>query len=410
MNIANQFDQIHINTSYKRQVFQCLLDTFQKKLVQVTPEEIIRQKTAIYFNKKLETPENMIFTEQALTHWVANQPGRADIVIGRKENDEIHAVAVIECKEPMKQLTAQVYEQCYFYANTLAAEYLIITNGIDIRGWHLNEQDDWDEMSVIPSYYDMLNKNISIEKSIEDEYIRYTCKELFDISVADLYETGYIGEDTPKELMPHIINFAECLYDTRYEIKPLKLKNFEIIEDLGVSYRGYNDASGGGFGTGDYRSILIKDKQDNNQIINIGIQVTGKTQNDPRYGNRQGQSVLVISIQDFEVDWMIVQINLNKYLKIHDNKMSLFHNGSLPMKNARKDELISIINSKNSKMIFQNQIYLGDFPSNKLLYIDDPEAESLIENLIEYTLLRYEYKLNISKKNKSEREKYCAKR
>lgn len=67
-----------------------------------------------------------------------------------------------------------------------------------------------------------------------------------------------IGEDTDDEFIPFIVNLSDCLLYYSEKMPQGKRGNLELIEDLGVQYRVYNDASGGRFGVGDYRTFFIE--------------------------------------------------------------------------------------------------------------------------------------------------------
>ncbi len=282
-----------------------------------------------------------------------------------------HCLAVIECKSEEIPLTTQVFHQCEVYANELSAEYIIILNGIEMECYHVAQNGKYEMLSKIPTYKNMVSGNFII-KNREYQYTRYSTGNWFTTN-KDLSQNEYIGEYTPNYLMPHIINLADCVYDTSHKLPSQKHNNISIIDDLGVCYLGYGDAPGGNFGTGMYRSILIEDNQKNNQIISFGIAVTGKTNDDLKYGNSTGKSVLVVSMQDFAVDYTVVQINLNKFLSYKDNTLFISHNGAVMSKNAHKEDLIKLISANNSSLVKNNTICLGEYPTNKILFMDSLE-------------------------------------
>lgn len=381
-------------------------DPFRKKYVQVIPEEIVRQKVAVYFRDKLKVPENLIYTEEALSHWGGcDNPGRADIVVGYKENEVITAVAVIECKSTDIPLTAQVYEQVEGYADELGASYIFITNGIEIQGWYQDDNGDYVELAELPTYSQMLDKDVKLIDNNEYHYERCSKKDFakYDKFYDKMCENGYIGDDLPACLVKHVVNFADCLYDTTHKVNPKKYRNFELLDDIGVVYLRYGDASGSDFGTGNYRSFTIKDLYGNNHVICLGMQTTGKFKNDPWYGTSDGKSVLVVSIRDVDADYTVAQINLNKCLTVEDDKLVLIHDGKGGGAGFAKAELIKKVADENPNLVCDNAIYLGTLPADKMLYMDMPEMQKLIGNIIEYTLIRNDYKLKVSEQNKSNR-------
>ncbi|MBR1732016.1 MAG: type I restriction enzyme HsdR N-terminal domain-containing protein, partial [Ruminococcus sp.] len=54
---------------YKRNGKECFLDPIRKKLIQITPEEIVRQKVISYLINEMNVPESMISVEEHLSHY-----------------------------------------------------------------------------------------------------------------------------------------------------------------------------------------------------------------------------------------------------------------------------------------------------------------------------------------------------
>ncbi len=80
---------------------------------------------------------------------------------------------------------------------------------------------------------------------------------------------------------------------------PIIHSSFEISEDLKLRYSSFGNAAGGGY-TSYYRSFIIKDKNGENQIISISITGTLSRKNDPKFGNRRGNTQLNVAIDDYE--------------------------------------------------------------------------------------------------------------
>ena len=125
---------------------------------------------------------------------------------------------------------------------------------------------------------------------------------------------------------------------------------------------------------------------------------TGKTVNDPKYGNCEGKSVLVVSLQEFKTDYTVVQINLNKFLKIENGTLTLWHNGAVMQKDAKKEELLGRVQKQDCSLIRNGKIYLGTLPVNELMYMDSETISNLICNIITYSLIRNEYKQSLNSK------------
>ena len=168
-----------------------------------------------------------------------------------------------------------------------------------------------------------------------------------------------------------------------------------MIDDLGVHYREYNDNSNGGFGAGYYRIFLVKNCEKNFEFLTgFAILTTGKTVNDPKYGNSPGTSVLAICYCDGKIDETSVQINLNKFLKVDEvNKKAIFtHNGASGKKGFRKADFIKYVQNRNENLVRGKNFYFGEIDYSVPLTLENPDVVNLVSNLIEYAVYRSEYK------------------
>lgn len=95
---------------YKRDGKECYFDTYRKKLIEITPEETVRQKIAKLFEIKYGVPEEMISLEVPMSYYAAGVSGRADIVIHAYDTKTqcCYPVTVIECKNETVLLTDMV--------------------------------------------------------------------------------------------------------------------------------------------------------------------------------------------------------------------------------------------------------------------------------------------------------------
>ena len=404
MNINEIFNKIENPKEYRQQGKRLYFDSYRKVLIPITPEEKVRQKTAIYLEKYLNIPHEYIFTEDHLHHYGSKNNGRIDIAINcYNENKVLVPLALVECKAEHIPLTAQVLDQTVGYANTICCDYIFITNGVEMYQYLYNESlNNYELLSEIVDYNGMTN-HVGLPVKIKSKFKRLNVEQLFD-DVEKVREYGYkyhfIGEDTPNELVPYIANMSDALVDRTHTLDYLSCKFFEVIEDLGVSYLAYGNASGSDFGTGEYRSILINDFSFGHRIINISILATGKTVNDAKYGNSDGKSVLTVSLRDEEKDSMVVQINLNKFLKLENGYLYLTHNGAVAQKGASTKVLRDMIYNEDNTMICNDKIFLGKFYGDDLLYMDTPEFAEVIKRVIIYSIIRDRYKSNLSSQTK----------
>ncbi|GIW49000.1 MAG: hypothetical protein KatS3mg079_476 [Caloramator sp.] len=108
---------------------------------------------------------------------------------------------------------------------------------------------------------------------------------------------------------------------------PINFEDLKIIED-GHRYTSFGNA-GGGIWEGDYRYFILEDEQGNNQIISMSIFGSLKCTDHPQFGNRNGNTIFVVSIDDFEKRHNSLQLNLDKYTKIKGNEFTIWHDGTI---------------------------------------------------------------------------------
>lgn len=204
-----------------------------------------------------------------------------------------------------------------------------------------------------------------------------------------------IGEDTPEEIIPCILNFYECLMG-KIKLPEIISSRFELVRDKGVEFRdNYGDASDGKFGVGDYRIFLVRDKvEDKTFLAGFSILPTGKTFNDPKYGNSSGRSVLVMIYEDEKVHKFSAQINLNKFLTVTKDKAAFRHNAVVNVQGGgqRKADLLKYVAQNNPNLVTRNEIYLGSIDVSKNFTLQSADVVKLISNLVEYSVYVVEYK------------------
>lgn len=101
MLIKEKLQKISLPEVFKREGKNCYFDPYRKKLIEITPEETVRQKIAKLFETEYKVPKAMISLEVPMSYYVKGAAGRADIVIHREDKKEhcLYPVAIIECKK-----------------------------------------------------------------------------------------------------------------------------------------------------------------------------------------------------------------------------------------------------------------------------------------------------------------------
>ncbi len=303
---------------------------------------------------------------------------------------------MIECKEERVTVSAQqVIEQAAGYAYCVGARYIIVTNGVEMYYYHYNEKyDTYEDIDGLLSYQDMINDNFTVTKN-NHIFTRVAYEDYYDIGKLKQTDWAYekIGEDTKDELIPTIINLDDCLLDTSCRLERLPSKTFEVIADLGIQFRSYGDASGGGFGSGFYRVIHLKNKELNKDLmVGFTIITTGKMINEQKYGTSDGKSVFIIMKNDGDRDEMSVQINMNKCVTVKETKSTFTHNALITTKGKTKQGLLEYIHLEKKELVEGKHIMLGTLDCSKSLFMNSEDVSKFLSNAIEYAVYRDEYK------------------
>lgn len=125
-----------------------LFDEFRKKWVILTPEEWVRQHVAVYLRDVVGYPGGRIGIEISLK--VNTLKKRADIVVA---DDHGQPWLVVECKSTDIVLDDQVFFQAALYNSSLAAPYLVVTNGLKLFCAEIDPiEKKWAMLDALPSY------------------------------------------------------------------------------------------------------------------------------------------------------------------------------------------------------------------------------------------------------------------
>ena len=126
-------------------------DPLRKKDVALTPEESVRQWFIGLLHESCGVPMHQMMSEVQLV-CPGGKTYRADIVV--YGHGGVPA-AIVECKRPEVQLTAEVLEQALRYGAMLGVKCLMLTSGRSTLV-ALREGDAWKRSDHIPTY-DELN-------------------------------------------------------------------------------------------------------------------------------------------------------------------------------------------------------------------------------------------------------------
>ena len=392
MVIEDLLKNVELPAIYKREGKDCYYDTYRKKLIEITPEETIRQKVAALFEHQYGVPKDMILLEVPMSYYVEGASGRADIVIHMYDEEEqcLYPVTVIECKNEKVFLTDNVSEQAIRYSDTIGAKYIVVTNGIDLRIAAYDEDtDQYVFLDKILTYGQMLHKEYTLPEYQEEKEIRFTLDELHNQKMLwDYNESGnwIFGEETPGVLRSFAVNMYQAVLDTEHKLPIVKRKNFELLEDLGLRFMDYGNAGGGHY-NGVYRAFLVNDRFGETQMISISLFGTDAGF---RGEKRNSYTSMTVAIDRFKTSHNSLQYNVDRFVKLlPDGKAEFVHNGQIS--SIKSDEILTMISQYGDGLqVGTSGIELGIIDISKLLYLDDEDVSELIYHFIEYALLREE--------------------
>ena len=125
-------------------------DPLRKKDVALTPEERVRQWCIGVLASGMSVPIHMMMSEVGFC--LGGKQFRADVVVYDRKAQPL---AVVECKRPEVELTAEVLDQALRYNMVLNVKYIIITNGT--KTFIAKRQEGrFEFMNSVPSYNQML--------------------------------------------------------------------------------------------------------------------------------------------------------------------------------------------------------------------------------------------------------------
>ncbi len=401
MNIQKQLTKISLPDIYNREGKDCYYDTYRKKLIEITPEETVRQKIAKLFETIYGVPKEMIHLEVPMSHYVENTSGRADIVIHALDQiaNMMYPLTIIECKNEDVFLTDSVVEQGVRYCDTLGGKYLVLTNGIEIIfAVYDEESEKYIFLDEILSYDKMLSNKFSLPKIQNQQFTRFTIDELKQQQIIAEYndaDTWIYGAGTNEKLRTFAVNFYQALLDTNHALPKFKNNVFELIEDIGQRYMDYTNAGGGHY-NGVYRAFLVKDRFNETQIVSFSIFGTDANF---RGENRNSYTSLVVSIDRFKTSHNSLQYNVDRFARLLPNgKISFVHNGQIS--NHKNVDILSAVSTiGNNLLVASNVVMLGEIDADKILYLDSEDVSQMIYSFIEYALIREEVR-KTSKKQK----------
>lgn len=375
---------------YKRGNKDCYLDPVRKKLIYITPEEIVRQKVISYLIDVLGVPAEMISVEAHLSHYGVRSKRRADIIVhGTDSEGVLRPVAIVECKAPGIILGEKAADQITDYCNSLGCDFAMMVNDCESFTYHYDEnRNEYIQIDGLPKYSELLENKFSefvpgeFPARIAHDKISAFLKENLDEYSPD------ISNLTEHSLACAAFNLLEGLLDPRHQLPKRDYDLFSLIEDYGVRTLSYGNAAGGKF-SGLYRSFIV-DVNGSTEFVSIGLSTyaTFARPDDVK-------TVLNVAIDNEKESHHALQLVLDDNVEYSGNKFTFLHHGKIAVSNkgsGKVDELREFVKARRPQLICGKQFCMGTLVNDRNWDLDDTEVVNLIENLISYALIRDEYR------------------
>ena len=394
--MISDFSKEKLPPIYKRNGKDCYLDPIREKLIQITPEETIRQQVISYLLDKLEIPHTMIRVEERLSHYGINTKDRADIIVDRYSEEEqaYYPLAIIECKAPGVYIGEKQENQIISYADRLGCDYCLLTNGTYVFPFFYDDKvGHYVEIEDFPKYLQMVKKEyVEIPQIVPRP--RLTLREVQEHP--DAYVGTDMGESTPVNILIPAVNLWECLLYPDHKFPAKEYRLFRLVEDYGVRILSYGNAAGGAFG-GAYRSFIVNYKG-NDELVSFGISSYAT------WAHRDViKTALNIAIDDNEKSHHALQLSLDDNLIVEGDKCTFTHSGRIGISNigsGRISELRDLCLKEYPGIVDGKKFNLGTLTCDHLWNLDEPDVMELLENLISYALIRDEYRAQVLKEKK----------
>jgi hypothetical protein len=378
---------------YKSKKKKYIFDPIRKKLILLTPEEIVRQGFIQYLMNDKGVPKDLIEVEVPMSYFNQTANGRADIIVYAVKDNKRAPILVVECKSQNTPLIDDVFDQVYDYEEVLYSNTIVVTNGSEmfVETWD-ERTNTYQPLESLPNYLNLMSANNFIYSKREPFiYRRLRFEDYTKQENLDFYKRHFHG-NTDMDLQTFIINLNELLWDDTVKIPYDEMYGIKFVEDIGVRYTKFGNASGYDW-TGDYRSIIVEDEKGNNQIISIAIL----------------EGYLIVAIDNDKYSHNSLQLYIQDFVHVHGDHMMINHNGRLTLGKScmvKFEEIISFIEERDSRLINQDRkVRLGLIDNSKQLHWEQEDVKEFFGRLIKYALVRDEFREYKRKRFRKRRRK-----
>lgn len=375
MNYIEKLEELEKTVIDNSEKYFCVV---RKSYIPATPEEKVRQNFLKYLIEKQNFPIDRIRVEESLAHYGKGNR-RIDILVLDKDNLPFF---IYECKKEFEPLTDDVINQALDYFELLnTVEYLgiVIGNQLDLLKYQDSEPN---LIKIEQPNIQMINSGECVHiLDTEVDYKRNKWeKPVNKQTIEELKNFGIIGEGTAEEYHSFLVNLDGWLLDQKDK---LKFKN--KIEDIGIKFTKFGSA-GGGFFAKEFRSFLLKEDEEKPIVcIALTSMLSGK--------NSPIRTSIYVGIETIKEKNSALQLQVGKSVTIENNKINITHNGTITIGRlgaAKRSDLLGFVEERKPTLIKNDVVYLGEFDENE--EINSKNVGEFIENLIEYAILRNEFR------------------
>lgn len=377
--VSLPFDEMPMPETVKADRIKKYFDLVRKKGVPITPEEKVRQQVLRYLIDVCHIPEEYIVSEDSLAHYDKGNILRADITV--KVNGQ--TLLLVECKENNISIDGNLLHQILGYQSTIRSRYLLLTNGICSYIYLSDDSGNLNPLSELPDFEGMCK---SAGTSVPMQNItskRPNVSEFTPEEIQNYKNDGqYLGENTPDNMCPIILNLAWFFLDSSYSMENIEGYRCKVLKDLGAVNTIVSNASGGTF-PGQYRQLLALDRFGKEQIVCFSV--CGVVS-----GSKYTSLVCPIEINGHLIAKLEVMLD-KCFTPINRDKYILEHNGIRSRKTIKST--LDYVNKVCPQLINNGKIYLGTFDNSQNITINSSGAKDFIARLVSYVILRKELAL-----------------
>lgn len=361
---------------------RCLV---RKKLIQLTPEEVVRQACLYYLLHDEAFKDWQIEVEYPLSRFRNGAYGFADIVVFKQSVPML----LVELKASEVVVTEAIFDfQARSYAESLHVPLVWISNGYD-NLFYQREKGKYHKLKPPSKLRDLWQVGAELSPRLQ-ELAPLSYEELWDEDIQKDYLrnregylfTEWLGAKLPKALRPAVLRLGELVYIDKMLRPGTSLGSYRLQEDLGLQSRSSSNPSGQRL-TDFYRTLVLHSDASGS----FGFSFT--------LSDYEGINYLRFMLPDVSAKRDFLELRLPDQLKIHHKKtVTLSHSGRI--NTPQHDYPVnfrSFMQKRGWSWRSEDKAFqLADFSLAQALDSDNPDSAKLLGALVAYVLDVWTYK------------------